>query len=66
MGDIYCPAPLTQLSASERPLRQRNFLLLESRNRDYGLNEPIWMMGMRFTDNFFFQKDAHHNGHLVI
>ena len=42
-GDIDCTALLTQLNvyAPERPLRQREFLFLVPRSRNYALHEPI-------------------------
>ena len=53
-GGIDCSALLAQLSlyAPERQLRQRPFLYLEPRNRDYGLNEPVRSAIMRFNENF--------------
>ena len=53
-GDIDCSALLAQLGlyVPERQLRQRQFLYLEPRNRDYGLNEPVRLASMRFNENF--------------
>ena len=53
-GDMDCPALLTQLNiyAPERPLRQREFLFLEPRSRNYALHEPIRAISQRFNENF--------------
>ena len=53
-GDIDCPSILAELSfyAPERRLRQRDFLFLEQRNREYGLNEPIRSLCQRFNEFF--------------
>ena len=55
-GDIDCPALLTQLNlyVPERPLRQREFLYLEPRSRNYALNEPIRVISQRFNEYFVF------------
>ena len=51
-GDIDCPSILAELSlyAPERRLRQSDFLFLEQRNREYGLNEPVRSLCQRFNE----------------
>lgn len=53
-GDIDCPTLLAQLNmyAPERPLRQREFLFLEPRGRNYTQNEPIRAISRQF--NYFY------------
>lgn len=55
-GEIDCPSILADLNlyAPERRLRQRDFLFLEQRYREYGLNEPIRALCQRFNE--FFER----------
>ena len=50
-GTIDCPALLEQLNvyAPERPLRQRDFLFLDLRSRNYALHEPVRSISQRFN-----------------
>ena len=51
-NQIDCPSILEQLNiyAPERPLRRRNILYLEPRNRLFGAHEPIRIMCQRFNE----------------
>ena len=53
-NDIDCPALLAKLYmyAPERPLRQRDFLYLEPRNRSYGTHEPVRAISQQFNESF--------------
>ena len=55
-AEIDCPSLLAQLNiyAPERPLRQRNFMYLEPRNRLFGSHEPIRAICQRFNEVYEF------------
>ena len=52
LGEIEASEILPQLNinAPERPLRQRNFLLLDTRRAVYGQHDPIRFMAARFNN----------------
>lgn len=54
IGEIDSPQLLRQLYfyAPERVMRQRNFVHLATRNRQYGMNEPIRAVANAFNDAY--------------